>query len=239
MKKLLLCLTCLVFGFNGQSQGTNFQAGSPNNFRFHSFQNTNLLGGTWIEPATTRKIIDDSNTTGSRFTSDFQPGKVIGYNQEYLLRYDAFNDEMQIEKVDGSIAIIDKKTINQVNLGDGSIYKIFNYDVKKENITGYLKVLFTGEELSLLKKEVIAYEFEKKPESGYHDIVPAAYVKGNEIYFIADHSGEIRSFRNKKDLLNLYPTHKKSLENFMKVNNIRFSKEDSLSKLAQHLDMLN
>ncbi len=187
----------------------------------------------------TTKVIDDAITTGSRFITDFQFGNIDGFNKDYRLRYDAFNDQMEIKTAEDKIVILNKETINEVRFDDGSNYTIYNYALGDKNITGYLKVIFRGSKSSLLKKEMIKYVFRKRVESGYVGEVPPAYKKSKDIYFIANHNGTVHSFRTKKDFLNLFPTKTKTLEKFIKSNTIKFSKEDSLTKLVKYLDSLD
>ncbi len=228
MKKLILLAVVFVsFGVNSQAQRINQVA---ENF-INDSQN-------FVTNNTTRGI-KDVNVTGSRFVSDFQFGKVIGYNQNYLLRYDAYNDQMEVKNTEDKIVIINKKTINEVTFNDGSKYKIFNYTLDGASKIGYLKVIYGGSKSSLLKKEVIKYVPEKKAESTYEDDTPAAYKKSSPVYFIADHDGSIRSFTKKKELLKLFPGEKKSIEKFMKSKKVKFSNEASLASLGRHLDTMN
>jgi len=227
MKKLILLLVLASFSLNGQSQRINQVA-----------ENFITDSNSFLTNNTTRGI-KDANVTGSRFISDFQFGKVIGYEQNYLMRYDAYNDQMEVKNTEDKIVIINKKTINEVTFNDGSKYKIFNYTIDGVNKTGYLKVIFAGSKSSILKKSVIKFVPEKKAESSYDSDVPAAYKKGGDIFFIADHNGDIRSFTKKKELLKLYPSKKKALDKFMKSNKVKFSDEASLAKLGRHLDSMN
>ncbi len=227
MKKLIILIALVSFSLNGQSQRINQVA---ENF-INDSQN-------FVTNNTTRGV-KDVNVTGSRFITDFQFGKVIGYNQNYLMRYDAFNDQMEVKNNEDQIVIINKKTINEVTFNDGSKYKIYNYTTEGSSKTGYLKVLYAGKNSSLLKKDVIKYVPEKKAESSYDSDVPAAYKKGSAIYFIADHNGDIRSFTKKKELLKLFPAKKKAIDKFMKANRVKFSDETSLAKLGRHLDTTN
>ncbi len=224
MKKLILLIVLTSLSFNAQSQRINQVA---ENF-INDSQN-------FLTNNTTRGV-KDANVTGSRFITDFRFGKVIGYNKNYLLRYDAYNDQMQVKNSEDKIVIINKKTINEVTFIDGSKYKIYNYTLGGVQKIGYLKVLFSGSKSSLLKKEVIKFIPEKKAESSYESDVLATYKKANAIYFISDHNGEINSFSKKKDFLKLFPSKKKAIEKFIKTNKIKFSKEDSLIRLAKHLD---
>ncbi len=229
MKKtiLLVAVVLISFSFSGQSQKVNRYAEAFINDSQNFVTNNTARG------------IKDKNATGSKYVSDFSFGKVIGYNQNYLMRYDAYNDQMEVKNTEDKVVIINKKTINEVTFNNGSKYKIYNYTLDGNSITGYLKVIYDGSKSSLLKKEVIRFIPEKKAESSYDSDVPAAYKKGSDVYFIADHNGAIRSFGKKKELLKLFPAQKKAIDKFIKANNVRFSNEVSLAKLGRHLDEMN
>ncbi len=243
MKKLILLLVLASISLNSQSQKSRFIPQTPppitagsidyRNFNFHSIDYRDF------ELNNTTKVIEDENTLGSRFIDGFQLGKIIGYQKDYLLRYDGFSDQMEIENSEGTIGIINKETINEVNFNNGSTYRIYRYTIGEKNITGYLKVIYSGSELTLLKKEVIKYVFEKRAESSYHSDVPAAYKKADEVYFIAGHNGAINSFSKKREFLRLFPAKREVLEKFIKTNNVKFSKEDLLVKLVQHVNAMN
>ncbi len=250
MKKLFLLLAIILFGFSGQSQSsigfhnyhiqTNPQsftslATVSIDFRAYGFDSIDF---TDFGTNNTSKLIDDNLTEGTRFINDFQPGNVIGYAKEYLLRYDAFNDQMEIKNNDGTIVLINKETINGASFKDGTTYTIYNYFLGDKNINGYLKQVIKGSTISLLKKELIKYVFPKKAESGYDNDLPATYKKGRDIYFIADHNGTIHSFTKKKEFLALFPTVKNQLEKYWKSNKIKMSDEASLVKLIQYVDAL-
>ena len=249
MKKLLLLFVCIAcIGFEGQSQNSSsissLYLGNNAGFDgrsvlldYRSFDHHSVDYRDFGTNNTT-KIIDDNATAGTRFITDFQSGKVRGFKKEYILRYDAFNDQMEIKKPQNNIKLIDKRTINEVRFEDGSTYKIYSYYIGKKNLTGYLKESFKGAEVTLLKKEVIKYVFEKQAESGYHTTIPAKYQRGKDLYFIADHNGKTRSFRSKKSFLNLFPVKKKELEKFIKSNSIKFSDEVSLTTLVKYLDTI-
>ncbi len=249
MKKLLLLFACILFSFAGESQNSSSihslylgnNAGYDGRSILLDYRSFDYNSIDYRDFGTnnTTKIIDDNDTNGSRFINNFQYGKVAGFAKKYVLRYDAFNDQMEIKNAENKIYLIDKRTINKVDFENGATYKLYNYYIGKKNFTGYLKVIFKGSEVSLLKKEVIKYVFEKQAESSYHTAVPAKFKRGKDLYFVADHNGTTRSFRSKKDLLKLFPDKKTALEKFLKTNDVKFTNEDSLIALMQHLESLD
>ena len=95
------------------------------------------------------------NITGTPFTTDdFVWGKVIGYKYDYLLKYDAFSDQMLAKRKDDKIVIVNKETITEVTFNDGTKYVVFDYTFDGAKKNGYLEVLLSNSEISLLKKEV-------------------------------------------------------------------------------------
>ncbi len=250
MKKLLLLFFLGALCLNAQSQARSILGDtytinnvSPGFIKlpFPEYREANKLSIDFrdFESNNTTKVINDAITDGSRFTTDFQFGKVDKFKKYYRMRYDAFNDQMEIKMDDDKVVLLNKETINEVRLKDGSNYSIYNYQIGNQDITGYLKVVFSGSTTTLLKKEVIKYVFRKRIESGYVGEVPPTYQRASDLYFIAHHNGTIHSFSTKKEFLNLFSTKKKALGNFIKSNHIKFSKDDSLSKLVKYLDSMN
>lgn len=177
------------------------------------------------------------NITGTPFTTDdFVLGTVIGYKNNYLLRYDAFNDQMQAKDNDDKVVILNKETITEVTFKDGTKYVVFEYTFDGAKKNGYLEVLLSNSSISLFKKEVIKFLPAKKAESGYDKDVPAMYKKARDRYLISNKKGEINSFSKKKDFLNFFPDKKTDIEKFIKSNKIKFTKEKDLIILIKHIN---
>ncbi len=224
MKNLIAIIVFSLISIKMQSQaalyvGENFM----NNYR-----NVNL---------NTSKNSAGENIEGSPFTTDdFVLGTLIGYKGNYLLKYDAFNDQMLAKRKDDKIVIANKETITEISFNDGTKYVVFDYTFDGVKVNGYLEVLLSNSGISLLKKEVIKFRPATKPASGYDRAEPAAFIKTRDRYLISNEKGEINSFSKKKDLLKFFPDNKKDIEKFIKSNKIKITNQKDLIKLVEHIN---
>lgn len=181
----------------------------------------------------------DEKISGSPFTTDdFVLGTIIGYEQNFLLRYDAFNDQMLAKRNDDKIVIVNHKNISEVTFKDGTLYKVFNYMLDGADKNGFLEVLLGDSTIMLLKKEIIKFSPPVKPASGYDKATPATFKKARPQYFITNKEGVVNSFDKKKDFMNHFPEKKNDIEKFIKSNKIKFTKEKDLIKLIKHLNTI-
>ena len=224
MKKLIVLVLFALISIKTYSQATLYVGENfMNNYR-------NVV-------INTSKNSYGENITGSPFTTDdFVFGKVIGYKNNYLLRYDAFNEQMLAKRKDDKIFIVNKETITEVTFNDGTKYVVFDYTFDGIKKNGYLEVLMSNSAISLLKKEVIKFRPAQKPATGYDQPKPPAFVKARDRYLISNTMGEINSFNKKKDFLQLFPDKKNDIEKFIKSNKIKFTKEKDLIRLVEHIN---
>lgn len=224
MKQLTILVLLALISVNTYSQATLYVGENfMNNYR-------NVV-------INTSKNISGENITGTPFTTDvFVLGKVIGYKNNYLLRYDAFNDQMLAKRKDDRVVIVNKETITEVTFNDGTKYVVFDYTFDGAKKNGYLEVLLSNSVISLFKKEVINFRPAQKPATGYDQPKPPAFKKARDRYLISNKNGEINSFIKKKDFLNFFPDKKTDIEKFIKSNKIKLTKEKDLISLIKYVN---
>lgn len=224
MKQLTILVLLALISVNTYSQATLYVGENfMNNYR-------NVV-------INTSKNISGENITGTPFTTDvFVLGKVIGYKNNYLLRYDAFNDQMLAKRKDDRVVIVNKETITEVTFNDGTKYVVFDYTFDGAKKNGYLEVLLSNSVISLFKKEVINFRPAQKPATGYDQPKPPAFKKARDRYLISNKKGEINSFIKKKDFLNFFPDKKTDIEKFIKSNKIKLTKEKDLISLIKYVN---
>lgn len=223
MKKLIVIVLFALISTNTYSQATLFVG---ENF-MNSYRNIKINNS---------KNSKGQNIAGTPFTTeDYVLGKIKGFKDNYLLRYDAFSDHMLVKRHDEKIVIINKEIITEVAFNDGPKYEVFDYNFDGEKKNGYLEVITKSSEISLLKKVVINFHPAEKPASGYDRPKPPVFKKGRDRYLITTKNGEVKTFSKKKDFVQLFPDQKNAIEKFIKSNKIKFTKEKDLIKLVEHL----
>lgn len=170
------------------------------------------------------------------FTDAFMPGSVVMGNRSFTdlsLRYDIYNDEVQIKTDKDIILQLNKEMVTGFSLKYNN--RTYNFE-KLEGDTavikgGYYNILYKGgaEVLVSYKKEIMLLAVDRKYDQfdQYHRIYLR---KGGVIYPI----------RKKSDLTELFGVNKKDVKNFVKSRRITVTVKDpdSISSLAEFCDNL-
>ena len=156
------------------------------------------------------------------FSKDFVPGTVSINGKTYIdisLNYDIFNDEILIPANKGIILQLNKEIVDSFTLGfDNKIYKFFNTDRDSlENIKGFVKVLYEGKSRLYVKykKEIQPLAVEDK-----YDLFFRTY----RVYFVK--GGSVNQISSKNELLKVLNDQKIQINDFMKKNKTKVSKND-------------
>lgn len=175
---------------------------------------------------------------GSPYIIDkFLPATVEGVKGTHLMRYNAANDDIEYQKEENNIFVLNKslKKYDVTFMSNKYKYSVYEYtDTKGELVKGFLIELYSST-LTLLKREKINYVPEKYPKNGYEDLVPAHYERADDEFYLKEGDKIFPFPKNKKQLFSLYPEHKNDIDNFLKSNKISFKKDSDLISLVGFL----
>jgi len=171
---------------------------------------------------------------------DFLPAKLSDSKDNYLIRYNAYQDEMEVQK-NGNIHHLSKNLNYSINFeGINKTYKVFNYSKKNETVSGFFVVLYKGEKLSLLLKEEIKFYEEVKAKTGYDKYIPPTLKRENDEFYIGYKNNSAKELpRKKKEILNLFASKSDEIESFVKENKLGFKNEGDLTKIFIYYNTLN
>jgi hypothetical protein len=170
------------------------------------------------------------------FTDAFMPGSVVMGNRLFTdlsLRYDIYNDEVQIRTDKDIILQLNKEMVTGFSL----IYNNRSYDFEKlEGDTtvikgGYYNILYKGRDELLVsyKKEIMLLAVDRKYDlfDQYHRI----YLRKGGVNY---------PIKRKNDLTELFGVNKKDVKNFVKSRRITVTIKDpdSMGSLAEFCDNL-
>ena len=183
--------------------------------------------------------VDEKNIEGSPyFTTTFLPATVTGYEGMFLLRYNAYKDEMEFQS-EGKILFVIKSDSMEVNFTNSKKnYKYTLYNSDKGNVKGFLVKLSTGEKVSLFKREKVKLIPKVEPANSYASEVPAHYEFQKETFYIKKMDGIVTFPKNKKELVKMFPDKESQIVDFLKNNIISFSKESDLVILVTFLNSI-
>lgn len=183
--------------------------------------------------------VDDKSIEGKPYaTATFLPAYVTGYEGMFLLRYNAYKDEMEFDS-DGKILFVVKSDSMEVTFTNSKKkYKFSEYNADKEKIRGFLVVLQTGNKVSLYKREKIKLIPKVEAANSYASDVPAHYDSQKETFFIKRENTISLFPKNKKELIKLFPDKESLIVDFLKQNSVSFSKESDLMTIVSFLNTI-
>lgn len=233
MRKLLMVLTVstsCIYGLSAQS-----------NMRLSSKLNTNNGGTSELVDKIGKK--ETSSATGSPYILDtFVLSNISNATDMMLVKYNAYSDEMEVDKGDGKITTLPKQDdFNTITLKTGTVYKLVDFK-NSDNLDtkGYMVEKVTLNGITLLKKEKINLIPEKQPMNGYGSYVPPRYDRQSDEYYLLLKNGKVVLFpKNKKKLQELFPEQKEKIDSYLKENDLSFKKENDMVKLTQFLSTLS
>jgi hypothetical protein len=229
MKTFTVLLSLLLFPIVNQAQNNR-----P--------QNAYLELLTVAQITDHKSIPDEKGVDGSPyFISTFFPGKVYLKDQlandEFQLRYNAFKDEIEVDK--GSFVEILLKN-EDISAIIGPSKYIYKKAIEKRNglYQHYFRVLHENTNSSLLLKESVTFKEAKIAKNSQTMSFPAKYVQYEEYHFI-DGRSKLAMPLNKKSILEATPTDQKAaMKKFIKQENIYFTNVSHLIKLIDYYNSL-
>ena len=169
----------------------------------------------------------------------FLPAKLSVDGTIYSIRFDAYQDEMEVEKDNHKFYL--RKDFNSTTtfLGTNKVYQVYNYEDKDQVRTGFFVVLFNGDEVSLLMKERIKFFEEVIAQSGYDKYKPPTLKRVKDKLYIGYKNNETKELPKKKnEILKLFSTKSKNIEAFAKKNKLGFKNKEDLIKIFTYYHSL-
>ena len=208
-------LMLLLFSISGFSQKTDSEQTLVHRTSITSFdlRSKELVGSIYLN-------------------ENFLPAKLSDSQNIYLIRYDAYQDEMEVEK-NGNSYHLSKNLNYTINFeGTNKSYQVYNYSKKNETVPGFFVILYTGDKISLLRKEKIKFFEEVKAKTGYDKYKPPTLKRvDDEIYIGYKNSSAIALPSKKKDVLSLFASKATEIESFVNDNKLGFKSEEDLIKI--------
>ncbi|GGB70135.1 hypothetical protein GCM10007424_07620 [Flavobacterium suaedae] len=174
------------------------------------------------------------------YIEKFTPAKIDDSKEVALVRYNAYNDEMEL-KINDEIMVLEPKDDMDIKLvNNAAEYKFVKY--KKEEgdaAQGYLVVISNNPNVTIYKQERIYLQPEQHPSVGYQKYKAPKYKELSPIYYIQLNNGPIVYMSDRrKDVYKLIPGKEKEIKRFIKDNRINVSDDEELKELGNYLSTL-
>ncbi|MGB3605575.1 MAG: hypothetical protein WA775_06410 [Psychroserpens sp.] len=174
---------------------------------------------------------------------DFTVAKISATSDVYKMRYNAFNDEIEV-KVGGDKIKNFNKNLNNVVitfLDDDLNFLPLNYiDVKNGLQRGYFVSLTDNKQkVKLYSKKEISFIEAKPAITSYDSDKPAEFKRLDDTFFVSINDAYARALpTKKKDIAKMFPKHAKEVITFIKENRIETSEEKDLIQLINYINTL-
>ncbi|MDC6387225.1 hypothetical protein PP182_00915 [Maribacter sp. PR1] len=157
---------------------------------------------------------------------------------QFLMRYNAYADEMEvsnpkgnnfINKVDGIAVILKNEKYVVLN------YKSDDQTIKK----GFFIEKSDGNKVNLYLRKYVTLKPAKEAKTSFHTATPASFNK-HEAYFLKfGNDAPIEIKLKKSKILNSFPDKYDTLKKYVSTEKLNLEKEEDLIKLVQYYDSLN
>lgn len=187
-------------------------------------------------------LIDIDNIAGSpyldeNFTSGTVFASTTGESLGYQMRYNIYNDEIEIEISDENIIVSLQKSSNYSCKINNDTFRYLDYtDSKNEVKNGYLQELYKSKQSLMLKYNCI-YQSEQIGKPPMFKVTPAKFLIKKTYYILQDDKLVLIPSKS-KTFLDLFGIHKTKVKTFIKSSKLKANKEKDLIKIINFYNSL-
>ncbi len=216
--RFLLFIFCLSFSYLLTAQTDNYQ----DLYELRSKMENGKFGER------------DAHIEGSPYyNDDFVKGLVLlkdsSFYEDVLLRYNAFDDELEVSFREQIFQIPSKDQMIFAVIGNDTLKSVKYLSGNRERWANFY--LLASGELTLYAKRSKGFK-EKEEPKGYQDAQPAKYVNKSDEYYWAKEGETLSLISNKKELITYLPEI--DAKNYMKKEKLSLRKEQDLIQLVDY-----
>ncbi|MFT7335741.1 MAG: hypothetical protein ACI9M1_001663 [Porticoccaceae bacterium] len=182
---------------------------------------------------------ENSKIEGSKyFDEEFRLAKVSGVPQQIMIRYDAMMDIIEVQSENKELFTLIKKApcLSIRIIPYNNIIKLLNYETKEGELNGYLAELLSLNNVALFRRYRVSLQREKKAANAYLSATPAKFIKTSDEYYLSlNDKTAIPLPKNRTELQNLFPTHKKEIADYLKQNDFSIKDEKSIIEMVKFI----
>jgi hypothetical protein len=175
---------------------------------------------------------------GTPYLDDkFAESKILSNHnkQSALMRYNIFDDNMELQQEGGTFYLDPDMRINKVIVGDTE-FVVGRFEYKGKPHKGFLELLDSGK-VSLFAKKIVEHKEAEQAAPMKYNLAPERYIRDKDVYYYRIGTGEIARVDKIKDLLDALPEKKEEAKAFVKTEKISKERED-LIRLCNYYNAL-
>lgn len=188
------------------------------------------------------QIIDLSNTKGSPYFKDFflsgmVYAKATDESLGYQMRYNIYNDLIEVENSeDSSIVSLQKSSNYSCEILSDSFIFLEYTDKKNDPRSGYFHELTKGK-ITLLVKYECKYFSEKIGKPPVFKVTPAKFVTQKSYYFLSDEQLTLISTKKKK-FLEFFGKDKSEINSYINKNGLKMNNDRDIIRIISYYNSL-
>lgn len=181
------------------------------------------------------------NIEGTPFMNDqFIAGEVKTADGQIingvLLRYDVYNNKMEV-KVKVSLFELTDELISAISI-EGKTFHYLPFQMEKKMSKGYLELIQDGE-WNLYCQYRKKFKIAQPQKAMQEKPTPASFKDLPEVYLLKQKgSDEAIGFKNRKELLNVFPQNRDKLQDYLKDQKLKCNNPEDLKKLLTYYESL-
>ncbi len=167
--------------------------------------------------------------------SIYENGKKVA--SDLPMRYNAYTDdiEVKLKSTDTDFQPLKKNT--ELSVKTPIDFYIYLPDNGIKEKSGFVNVLFDGDNYKLYKKITVSFQAAIKGRTSYESDTPPSF-KQNVFYYL-EHDGNLIEVPSRKGkIIDLLDNENPGMKNYIKKNKIDVRNEADLIKAVSHLDSL-
>ena len=216
MKKVIFILSFGIFSIIANAQMT-LQSGGEGTLTFRKSADFN-----------------DAAIAGSRYlTEQYQNTKVNKGTQNFLIRYNAYNDVMEYKNGSDILELVKDKNTH-FEFQNGAIYELFKYEFNNKTVERYHRVLVSNKNATISKYQSIKLIPASKAANSYESDKQATYKENEEIFFLTYNNQTFEFDGKQKSLEKIISGKSDAIKAFYKQNKIKENDSDMI-KLGNFL----
>ncbi|RZJ30552.1 MAG: hypothetical protein EOO48_04705 [Flavobacterium sp.] len=185
-----------------------------------------------VFPSETTGVVEGSQY----FSDDFISAKLDGFDPMYMIRYNAYQDYVEVKTANGKISKFEpSEKMRVVSTDKKNIYVYLFYD----NAMGFLNEIASLDKVSIYQRNRKYLQAESAASNGYSSYRPAIYKTAESKYYIRIKDAQLVEMpTGKKDFARLFGDKEADVTAYLKANKLSLSKNDDLKKLAEYLNSI-
>ena len=186
-------------------------------------------------------VVELSKIKGSPYENDaFILGKAANKktidSKPYYLRYNIYNDIIEVKEENSTIGLIQSLNIYAVINNREYHYEIYSDDNEKTD-EGYFISLYKSEKVNVYKRKIKEFIEEQPAKDSFRQATPPSF-KDAEFYYFKKGRVLILLSTKKKEFIKNFPEHKNEITSYIKTEKINLKSEKDLIQLFKYYDSL-